>query len=44
MSLIEELKDIVTLSKEAGISLSDATTLYKSYKKQDINKENIPAN
>lgn len=39
MSLIEELKDIVTLSKEAGISLSDATSLYKTYKKASSEDE-----
>lgn len=32
MGLLEDLKDIVTLSKEAGISLSDATSLYREYK------------
>ena len=33
MSLLEELKDIVALSKETGISLSEANTLYREYKK-----------
>lgn len=33
MGIIEELKDIVTLSKEAGISLSEANSLYREYKK-----------
>ena len=32
MGLLDELKDIVALSKEAGISLSDATALYREYK------------
>lgn len=34
MGLIDELKDIVTLSKEAGISLSDSINLYKMYQKE----------
>ena len=33
MGIFEELKDIVTLSKETGISLSEANTLYREYKK-----------
>ena len=31
MSKFEELKDIVTLSKETGISLSEAISLYREY-------------
>lgn len=33
MGIFEELKDIVALSKETGISLSEANTLYREYKK-----------
>lgn len=33
MGIIEELKDIVALSKEAGISLSESINLYKMYQK-----------
>ena len=32
MSKLDELKEIVTLSKESGISLSEAISLYKEYK------------
>lgn len=33
MGFIEEAKEIITLSKEAGISLAESIDLYKSYKK-----------
>lgn len=33
MGRLEELKDIVTLSREANITLPEAITLYKDYKK-----------
>lgn len=33
MGIIDELKDIVALSKEAGISLSESISLYKMYQK-----------
>ena len=33
MGIFEELKDIVALSKETGISLSEANALYREYKK-----------
>ena len=33
MGIINELKDIVALSKEAGISLSESISLYKMYQK-----------
>ena len=42
MSLLEELKDIVTLSKEAGISLSESINLYKMYQK-DSSEDKKPA-
>ena len=42
MSLIEELKDIVTLSKEAGISLSESINLYKMYQ-EDSSEDKKPA-
>ena len=42
MGLIEELKDIVTLSKEAGISLSESISLYKMYQK-DSSEDKKPA-
>ena len=42
MGLIEELKDIVTLSKEAGISLSESINLYKMYQK-DSSEDKKPA-
>ena len=42
MGLIDELKDIVTLSKEAGISLSDSISLYKMYQK-DSSEDKKPA-
>lgn len=32
MGLLDDLKEVVTLSKESGISLSDATALYREYK------------
>lgn len=33
MGILDEMKDIVTLSKESGISLSEAMNLYKMYNK-----------
>lgn len=42
MGLIDELKDIVTLSKEAGISLSESINLYKMYQK-DSSEDKKPA-
>lgn len=42
MGLIDELKDIVTLSKEAGISLSESISLYKMYQK-DSSEDKKPA-
>ena len=42
MSILDELKDIVTLSKEAGISLSESINLYKMYQK-DSSEDKKPA-
>ena len=39
MGILDELKDVVTLSKEAGISLSDAVTLYREYNKASSEDE-----
>ena len=39
MGIIEELKDIVALSKEAGISLSESISLYKMYQKDSSEDE-----
>lgn len=39
MGIFEELKDIVTLSKETGISLSEANSLYREYKKASSEDE-----
>lgn len=42
MSIFEELKDIVALSKEAGISISESYNLYKMYQK-DSSEDKEPA-
>lgn len=42
MGKLEELKDIITLSKEAGISLSEAMGLYKEYNKAS-SEDSTPA-
>ena len=42
MSIIDDLKDIVTLSKDAGISLSESINLYKMYQK-DSSEDKKPA-
>ena len=39
MSLFEELKDIVALSKETGISLSESINLYREYKDSSEDKQ-----
>ena len=42
MGKFEELKEIITLSKETGISLSEAIGLYKDYN-QASSEDNKPA-
>lgn len=43
MGLIDELKDIITLSKEAGISLSESISLYKMYQKDSSEDKKLAA-